>query len=99
MVYQDFTTTSCPSAGIFDELIERGTSSMHPDDREIFRTTFSRENLIKEYYNGKQEIHLITRQLGDDGIYRRVETFDYFVKSSYSEDIIAITLCQNLADQ
>ena len=99
MVYQNFTITSCPSAGIFDELIERGTGSMHPDDREIFRATFSRENLIREYYNGKQEIHLITRQLGDDGVYRRVETFDYFVKSSYSEDIIAITLCQNLTDQ
>ena len=47
---------------------------------------------------GKQEIRLITRQLGDDGIYRRVETTDYFVDSNYTNDIIAITLCDNLPD-
>lgn len=98
MTYQEFTANSCPSVGIFDELIVRGTNSMHPDDREIFAATFNRKNLISEYYAGKHEIHLITRQLGDDGIYRKVETFDYFVKNTQSEDIIAITLCQNLTD-
>lgn len=98
MVYQNFTTTSCPSTGIFDELIEHGTASMHPDDREIFSAAFNRKKLISEYYVGKQEIHLVTRQLGDDGIYRKAETFYYFVKSGNSEDIIAIALCQNLTD-
>ena len=96
MVYNNFTSTSCPSAGVFDELIEHGTDSMHPEDREIFAATFNRKNLISRYYEGEKEIRLITRQLGDDGVYRRVETCDYFVKSSYSEDIIAIALCQNL---
>jgi hypothetical protein len=98
MTFQEFTTTSCPSTGIFDELIVNGANSMHPDDREIFAATFNRKKLISEYYAGKQEVHLVTRQLGDDGIYRKVETFDYFVKSTQSEDIIAITLCQNLTD-
>lgn len=41
----------------------------------------------------------MTRQLGDDGVYRRVETVDYFVKSHNSEDILAITLCENLPDE
>lgn len=98
MTFQEFTTTSCPSTGIFDELIVNGANSMHPDDREIFAATFNRKKLISEYYAGKQEVHLVTRQLGDDGIYRKVETFDYFVKNTQSEDIIAITLCQNLTD-
>ncbi|NLT10388.1 MAG: EAL domain-containing protein [Ruminococcus sp.] len=98
MVYKNFTTTSCPSTGVFDELIVNGTNSMHPEDREIFAATFNRQNLIKEHDAGTQEIRLVTRQLGDDGIYRRVETFDYFVKSSSSDDIIAITLCQPLLD-
>jgi EAL domain-containing protein (putative c-di-GMP-specific phosphodiesterase class I) len=98
MAYQNFTTTSCPSTGVFDELIVHGTSSMHPDDREAFSATFDRRNLIAKYNEGAQEIRLVTRQLGDDGIYRKVETTDYFVKSSYTEDIIAITLCNNLPD-
>lgn len=98
MAYQNFTTTSCPSTGVFDELIMHGTASMHPDDRDSFATTFDRQNLIADYKAGKQEVRLVTRQLGDDGIYRKVETTDYFVKSSYSQDIIAITLCDNLPD-
>ena len=98
MAYQDFTRTSCPSTGVFDELIEHGAASMHPDDREIFAATFNRERLIKEYRNGLTEKRLVTRQLGDDEVYRRVETVDYFVKSSYSEDILVITLCENLPD-
>ena len=71
---------------------------MHPDDREIFASTFNRENLIEKYKQGEKFVRLITRQLGDDGIYRKVETVDCFVKSSYSDDIIAITLCENLPE-
>lgn len=98
MAYQNFSATSCPSTGIFDELIAHGSSSMHPDDRELFAATFNREKLINDYNNHLSEVHLITRQLGDDGIYRRVETTDYFVKSNYSDDILTITLCDNLSD-
>ena len=98
MAYENFTSTSCPSAGAFDELIVHGASSMHPDDREIFATTFNRTKLIDDYNSGIQTLRLITRQLGDDGIYRRVETVDYFVKSNYSDDVLAITLCENLPD-
>ena len=81
MAYENFTSTSCPSTGIFDELIVHGASTMHPDDKEPFLTTFSRENLLKAYEEGKKEVSLTTRQLGDDGVYRTVETVDYFVKS------------------
>lgn len=98
MAYQNFTTTSCPSTGVFDELIVHGASSMHPEDQAIFAETFDRNRLKQEYFAGKKEIRLVTRQLGDDGIYRRVETVDYFVKSNYSDDILAITLCENLPD-
>ena len=72
---------------------------MHPEDREIFAATFNRERLIDVYKSGKETIRLITRQLGDDGVYRRVETVDYFVRSNYSDDVLAITLCENLPDE
>jgi len=99
MAYQDFTSTSCPSAGVFDELIMHGAETMYPDDKEAFATTFDRENLIRDYENGKSEIRLVTRQLGDDGVYRRVETTVYYVKSDSSDDLLTITLCDNLPDK
>ena len=71
---------------------------MHPDDQEIFASTFDRKKLINDYNNGIKEVRLVTRQMGDDGVYRRVETTDYFVKSNYSNDIIVITLCDNLPE-
>ena len=98
MAYQNFSTTSCPSSGVFSELIVHGTASMHPDDRESFSTTFDRNRLLNEYHEGKSEVRLVTRQLGDDGIYRRVETTVYFVKSNNSDDKLTITLCDNLPD-
>lgn len=99
MAYECFTSTGCPSTGVFDELILHGASSMYPDDQQPFASTFSRENLLKAHAAGEPFVRLVTRQKGDDGIYRRVETTDYFVKSSSSEDVLVITLCENLAEE
>lgn len=98
MTYENFTSRSCPSTGSVDDLIEHGTMSMHPDDRERWNQTFCRENQLKLYHEGKTQIHLITRQIGDDGIYRKVETSNYFVKSPASEDTLVISLCNNFED-
>lgn len=96
MAYENFTNTSCPSTGVFDELVSHGAFTMHPDDQELFRSTFKIENLLKAYENGEKYVSLITRQLGDDNIYRRVETMDFFVKNPSVDDILVVTLCQNL---
>ena len=98
MTYENFTSRSCPSSGAFDDLIEHGTETMHPDDQERWKRTFCRENQLRLYNEGKNEIHLITRQLGDDGIYRKVETSNYFVQSPASNDILVISLCNNFED-
>ncbi len=98
MTNQNFTVTSCPSAGMYDDLILRGAETMEPDDRADFKAAFSREKLLADYENGIREVRLVTRQRGDDGMIRRLETVDFFVKSVYSDDIIVISLCQNLPD-
>ena len=95
MVYQDFTRITCPSTGVFDEFIVHGAASMH---RELFASTFDRKRLIEDFKAGMREKRLITRQLGDDGVYRRVETVDYFIDNNSSDDILVITLCENLPD-
>lgn len=96
MTIEHFTASTCPSAGIFDELIEHGTATMHDEDKQLFAETFNRMNLLKAHAEGKPYVRIITRQFGDDGICRRVETTDYFVKSPSSEDVLVITLCENL---
>lgn len=96
MAYENFSSRSCPSTGIFEELIAHGTSTMHPDDQELFSTTFSISNLLAAYERGEKFVRIVTRQMGDDGIYRRVETTDFFVKNPSVDDVLVITLCQNL---
>lgn len=95
MAYENYTSTGCASTGIFDELIVHGAASMHPEDQAIFAETFDRRNLLQAYADGKSVVRLVTRQLGDDGCYRRVDTRDYFVKSASSDDVLVITLCEN----
>ena len=96
MVYQNFSSKSCPSTGVYTELIQHGASTMHPDDRELFSKTFDLEDQINAVRNGQKTRTVITRQLGDDGVYRRVETTNYYVKNPSSEDLLVITLSRNL---
>ena len=92
MAYESFSTRSCPSTGVYTELIVHGASTMHPDDKQLFSDTFDVADQIKSYENGQRERSVVTRQLGDDGIYRKVETTNYYMKNPASEDILAITL-------
>ncbi len=96
MTYENFTATKCSASGIYDELISDGATTMHPEDRDLFRNTFAIENQIQKYNAGEKCIRITTRQLGDDGIYRRVETINYFVSNPASTDVLVITLCENL---
>lgn len=98
MAYENFTSTGCSSTGIFDELIMGGASTMHPEDQAAFASAFDRNNLLQAYAEGKSKVRLVSRQLGDDGCYRRVETTDYFVKSDSSDDVLVITLCENMPE-
>ena len=82
-----------------DDLIAHGAASMHPEDRELWFNTFCRENQLKPYQEGKKDFHLVTRQIGDAGIYRKVETGNYFVKSPATEDVLVISLCNNIAEE
>jgi len=95
MAYEHFTTRTVTAAGVFDELIAGGTATMHPDDQMRFRVTFDRENLLKAYAAGKECVRVVTRQRGDDGVYRLVETVDYFVTNPSTDDVLVIALSQN----
>lgn len=99
MTYENFTAKGCPSTGTVDDLIAHGTMSMHPEDQERWNAMFCRENQLRLHREGKKEFHMVTRQIGDDGIYRKVETSNYFVKSPASEDVLVISLCNNVTEE
>jgi EAL domain-containing protein (putative c-di-GMP-specific phosphodiesterase class I) len=96
MVYDNFTTRSCPSTGVYTELIEHGASTMHPEDMELFRRTFNLKEQLAAYSIGQRTRSVVTRQRGDDGVYRAVETTNYYVKNPASDDVLAITLSKPL---
>ncbi|MCM1054616.1 MAG: EAL domain-containing protein [Bacteroides sp.] len=92
MVYENFSTRSCPSTGVYTELIGHGASTMHPDDQKLFSDTFDIKDQLDAYEKGQRVRAVITRQLGDDGVYRRVETTNYYIKNPSADDVLAITL-------
>lgn len=96
MAYEKFHTHYSPASGKFSELIERDAETMHEDDRELFKYTFAIPHLLEEYKKGNTTVSCITRQRGDDGTYRKVESTDYFVKSPSTDDVIIVTLCEDL---
>lgn len=92
MAYENFSSRSCPSTGVYSELIVHGASTMHPDDKQLFIDTFDLQDQIDSYNKGQRTRSVITRQCGDDGVYRKVETTNYYVKNPSADDILAITL-------
>lgn len=98
MAYENFSARSCPSTGVYEELIQHGARTMHPEDQELFRNTFDIGNQLAAYERGDKFIRVVTRQLGDDGVYRRVETTNYFVKNPSVDDVLVISLCHNLEE-
>lgn len=96
MAYEHFSTQTCPAAGVFDELIAGGAATMHPEDQETFRTVFARENLLAAHARGDKSVRVVTRQKGDDGVYRSVETVDYFVTNPSTEDVLLIAMSQTI---
>ena len=92
MAYENFSTRSCPSTGVYTELIQHGASTMHPEDRQLFIDTFDINDQLAAYEQGQRTRVVVTRQLGDDGIYRPVETTNYYIKNPSADDVLAITL-------
>ena len=92
MAYENFSTRACHSTGTYTDLIKQGASTMHPEDRKLFSDTFDINDQLAAYEQGQRTRVVVTRQLGDDGVYRPVETTNYYIKNPSADDVLAITL-------
>lgn len=97
--YENFTTKRAKEQGGYDELIQVGASTIPSEiHRNQFLSTFGRENVIRAYKEGKQQLRLRHLQTGDDGVIRWIETQALF-KGCECGEIITITLSKPIDDE
>lgn len=90
--YDDFGSGVRPVVNSLAERLTNSIDSIHPEDRDLYKNTFSVENQIEAYKRGEEVIDLVVRQIGGDGIYRRVHITNIFVESPAVTDILAVSL-------
>lgn len=88
---EGFLAWDIPPAGCFDDMIDEGVENIHSNYQEIFLECFSRENIIKNFKNGKTDIYVELYQKNKEGNYHWVSTHVVKVEDE-SGDIIEICL-------
>lgn len=97
--YARFGTHCAGNEGVFDDLIEVGSSSVPVSHRREFHDTFCRENLLRAFRAGKKTVRLEHPQYSDDGTLHWVLTKVLFMQDARSGDIRQITLSQYIDDE
>ncbi len=97
--YDHFLNKSAEYSGTFDELIAIGLSTVPDYHKEGFKKTFSRESLLKAYSEGKQDVYLEHQQYDEQGELHWVSTHVMFTENPYNDDILEITLSQNIDER
>lgn len=96
MEYKNFTQRSCAASGVYEDMVYEASLTMHREDRDQFRQMFSIAGLMAAHRRGEKLVRHVVRQKGNDGVYRKLEMTNYFVKSPSSSDVLNISLCHNI---
>lgn len=99
MEHVGYATHHSKDTGVYDQLIMEGCGAYHPDDRESFLACFKRENMLWVYSEGKGVVQYTGRQMGDDGIYRKVRTVAVFMKDEETGDICEVSFTHILSTE
>ena len=91
--HDDLESNSFPVTSSLEERLVNSLPAIHPDDRELYKETFSVKKQIEAYQRGEKTVELMVRQIGEDGLYRRIGITNIFVKSPFVDDILAVSLC------
>lgn len=97
--YERYPVENPGAEGRFVDLIEAELSTVHPDYQDKFIRKFSRESLIHAFTEGKRIVAMEVPHLGADGIYHWNFTQVVRVHSSYTDDMIEITLSRNIDEE
>ncbi len=100
MVSHDrYQKLSAEYEGVFDELIQNGVKSVPPLHKDSFYGAFSREALLQAYRAGKKDVYLEHQQYDPHGELHWVSTHVIFTENSRNDDIMEITLSQNIDER
>jgi len=91
--HDDLESNAFPVTSSLEERLVNSLPAIHPDDREIYKETFSVKKQIEAFERGDKTVELVVRQIGEDGLYRRIDITNIFVKSPFVDDILAVSLC------
>ncbi len=97
--YDHYLNRSAKDSGVFDELIAVGTSTVPDDHKKAFYNAFCRESLLAAYAKGKKDVYLEHQQYDEKGVLHWISTHVMFVDNPYNDDILEITLSQNIDER
>ncbi len=94
-----FFNHSMKDEGVFDELIDFGISNVPDTFKDDFKNHFSRTALLSAYEAGHKDVYLEHQHYDDDGQAIWISTHVVFVENPYNNDIMEITLLQNIDER
>lgn len=97
--HEKFINHGMKDEGVFDELITFGVNNVPEEYKELFYNHFSREALLKAFAEGKKDVYLEYKHLGDDGEAYWVYTHVLLVENSLNNDVMEITLTHNIDER
>ncbi len=97
--YDRYLNQSAEHSGVFDDLIEVGINSVPNLHKDNFANAFSRESLLKAHKQGKKDVYLEHQQYDDNGEVHWIATHVMFTENPYNDDILEITLSQNIDER
>ena len=85
--------------GTYTDLVENSLPMIYPSYQEDYRNTFRREEILRRFEAGEQEIYMEMQQIGDDGEYHWLSVHVIAVENPFNDDVLAIDLVKLLDSQ
>ena len=85
--------------GYLSELMEEVIAGIHPDYRDAYTTTFTRQHMKTRFDKGEKEIYLEYQRMGADGVYHWISLTGIRIDNPYNDDVLCILLTKVLDDQ
>ena len=92
---EGFLYSDLDLSGCYDDMIDDGAENIHPNYQKLFLQCFSRENLLHNYANGKNEVYAELYQKDRHGKYHWVSVHVVKIENEFG-DVIQICLNRNL---
>ncbi len=90
LIMKNNENENIPVTGSFDELFQAGMKIRSGEDARIFEENFSKKALLKAHKEGKEVVKAVSWVERKEGKKERIQTFNFFVKSPSTPDIIVI---------